>query len=80
MNPASSLDPKSAAAIEDLIAELREEYTIVIVTHSMQQAARTSDYTAFLYEGDLVEFGPTQKIFHKPQKKETENYITGRFG
>ncbi len=78
--PASSLDPKSAAAIEDLIAELREDYTIAIVTHSMQQAARTSDYTAFLYEGDLIEFGPTQKIFHKPKKKETENYITGRFG
>ncbi len=78
--PASSLDPKSAAAIEDLIAELREDYTIAIVTHSMQQAARTSDYTAFLYEGDLIEFGLTQKIFHKPKKKETENYITGRFG
>ena len=78
--PASSLDPKSAAAIENLIAELREDYTIAIVTHSMQQAARTSDYTAFLYEGDLIEFGPTQKIFHKPKKKETENYITGRFG
>ena len=78
--PASSLDPKSAAAIEDLIAELREDYTIAIVTHSMQQAARTSDYTAFLYEGDLIEFGPTQKIFHKPAKKATENYITGRFG
>jgi len=78
--PASSLDPKSAAAIEDLIAELREDYTIVIVTHSMQQAARASDYTAFLFEGDLIEFGPTQQIFHKPAKKETENYITGRFG
>jgi phosphate transport system ATP-binding protein len=78
--PASSLDPKSAAAIENLIAELREDYTIAIVTHSMQQAARTSDYTAFLYEGDLIEFGLTQKIFHKPKRKETENYITGRFG
>jgi phosphate transport system ATP-binding protein len=78
--PASSLDPKSAAAIEELIRELREDYTIAIVTHSMQQAARTSDYTAFLYEGDLIEFGLTQKIFHKPKKKETENYITGRFG
>ncbi len=78
--PASSLDPKSAAAIEDLIAELRQDYTIAIVTHSMQQAARTSDYTAFLYEGDLIEFDRTQKIFHKPEKKETENYITGRFG
>jgi phosphate transport system ATP-binding protein len=78
--PASSLDPKSAAAIEDLIAELREDYTIAIVTHSMQQAARTSDYTAFLYEGHLIEFGSTGQIFHKPKKKETENYITGRFG
>lgn len=78
--PASSLDPKSAAAIEDLIAELRQDYTIVIVTHSMQQAARTSDYTAFLYEGHLIEFGPTQAIFTKPARKETENYITGRFG
>ena len=78
--PASSLDPKSAAAIEELISELRQEYTIVIVTHSMQQAARTSDYTAFLYEGVLVEFGPTQKIFTNPECEETENYITGRFG
>ena len=78
--PASSLDPKSAAAIEDLIAELRAEYTIAIVTHSMQQAARTSDFTAFLYEGELIEFGPTQQIFTNPEKKETENYITGRFG
>ena len=78
--PASSLDPKSAAAIEELISELRQEYTIVIVTHSMQQAARTSDYTAFLYEGVLVEFGPTQKIFTNPEREETENYITGRFG
>ncbi len=78
--PASSLDPKSAAAIEDLITELRQDYTIVIVTHSMQQAARTSDYTAFLYEGDLIEYGPTQRIFTKPEKQATENYITGRFG
>ena len=78
--PASSLDPRSAAAIEDLIAELREDYTIAIVTHSMQQAARASDYTAFLYEGELIEFGPTEQVFTKPEKQRTENYITGRFG
>ena len=78
--PASSLDPRSAAAIEDLIAELREDYTIAIVTHSMQQAARASDYTAFLYEGELIEFGPTEQVFTKPEKQQTENYITGRFG
>ncbi len=78
--PASSLDPRSAAAIEDLIMELRQDYTIIIVTHNMQQAARASDYTAFFYEGDLVEFGPTKKLFTKPEKKQTENYITGRFG
>jgi phosphate transport system ATP-binding protein len=78
--PASSLDPRSTAAIEDLILELRRDYTIVIVTHNMQQAARASDYTAFLFEGNLVEFGPTKKLFTKPEKKQTENYITGRFG
>jgi phosphate transport system ATP-binding protein len=78
--PASSLDPRSAAAIEDLILELRQDYTIVIVTHNMQQAARASDFTAFFYEGDLVEFGATKKLFTKPEKKQTENYITGRFG
>lgn len=78
--PASSLDPRSAAAIEDLILELRQDYTIVIVTHNMQQAARASDYTAFFYEGNLVEFGPTKRLFTKPEKKQTENYITGRFG
>jgi phosphate transport system ATP-binding protein len=78
--PCSALDPRSTAAIEDLIAELRREYTIVIVTHNMQQAARASDFTAFLYQGDLVESGPTDDIFTHPQKKETENYITGRFG
>jgi phosphate transport system ATP-binding protein len=78
--PASSLDPRSAAAIEDLIAELREDYTIAIVTHSMQQAARASDYTAFLYEGELIEFGPTEQVFTKPEQQRTENYITGRFG
>ena len=78
--PASSLDPKSTAAIEDLMAELRNEYTIVIVTHNMQQAARASDYTAYMFEGNLVEFGPTQQIFTNPEREETENYITGRFG
>jgi len=78
--PCSALDPRSTDAIEELIAELRQEYTIVIVTHNMQQAARASDYTAFLYEGDLVEFGPTEDIFTRPKNKQTENYITGRFG
>jgi len=78
--PCSALDPRSTTRIEDLIAELRGEYTIIIVTHNMQQAARVSDYTAFLYEGALVEVGPTKQLFTKPQKKETEDYITGRFG
>jgi len=78
--PCASLDPRSTVAIEDLIAELREEYTIVIVTHNMQQAGRSSDFTAFMYEGNLVEFGPTQQIFTRPENKQTENYITGRFG
>jgi phosphate transport system ATP-binding protein len=78
--PCSALDPRSTDAIEELIAELRQEFTIVIVTHNMQQAARTSDYTAFLYEGDLIEFGATKNIFTRPQNKRTENYITGRFG
>ncbi|MFH2124834.1 MAG: phosphate ABC transporter ATP-binding protein PstB [Pseudomonadota bacterium] len=78
--PASALDPKSTIRIEDLIGELRNEYTIVIVTHNMQQAARISDYTAFFYEGHLVEFNATKKIFTKPREKQTEDYITGRFG
>ena len=78
--PASALDPQSTAKIEDLIDELRRDYTIVIVTHNMQQAARVSDLTAFLYEGHLIETGPTKQIFTKPQKKKTEDYITGRFG
>ena len=78
--PCSALDPRSTTRIEDLIGELRGEYTIIIVTHNMQQAARVSDYTAFLYEGVLIEFGPTKQLFTKPQKKETEDYITGRFG
>lgn len=78
--PCSALDPRSTTRIEDLIGELRGEYTIIIVTHNMQQAARVSDYTAFLYEGVLIEFGPTRQLFTKPVKKETEDYITGRFG
>jgi phosphate transport system ATP-binding protein len=78
--PCSALDPKSTAAIEDLISELRQSFTIVIVTHNMQQAARTSDYCAFMYQGTLVEFGSTEKIFTKPDNEQTENYITGRFG
>jgi phosphate transport system ATP-binding protein len=78
--PTSALDPRSTARIEDLIGELRGQYTIVIVTHNMQQAARVSDYTAFLYEGLLVEFGSTQRLFTKPAQKQTEDYITGRFG
>ena len=78
--PCSALDPRSTTRIEDLIGELRGDYTIIIVTHNMQQAARVSDYTAFLYEGSLIEFGETRRLFTKPQKKETEDYITGRFG
>ncbi|MFQ5631817.1 MAG: phosphate ABC transporter ATP-binding protein PstB [bacterium] len=78
--PASALDPKSTARIEDLIGELRRDYAIVIVTHNMQQAARVSDHTAFFYEGHLVEFGDTKKVFTKPDNQQTEDYITGRFG
>lgn len=78
--PASALDPRSTARIEDLIGELREKYTIVIVTHNMQQASRVSDYTAFFFEGKLIEFDQTRKIFTKPGEKQTEDYITGRFG
>ena len=78
--PCSALDPRSTDAIETLIAELAKDYTIALVTHNMQQAARASDYTAFLYEGELIEFDATQDIFTKPQHKRTENYITGRFG
>ena len=78
--PASALDPKSTAKIEDLIDDLKKQYTIVIVTHNMQQAARVSDFTAFFYEGRIVETGPTQQIFTKPARKQTEDYITGRFG
>ena len=78
--PASALDPISTAKIEDLIGELKKNYTIVIVTHNMQQAARVSDYTAFFYEGHLIEFDVTKLIFTKPKIKRTEDYITGRFG
>ena len=78
--PTSSLDPKSTDAIENLIAELRDDYTIVIVTHNMQQAARISDVTCYMFEGVMVEVGPTAELFTKPKKKETEDYITGRFG
>jgi len=78
--PASALDPKSTAKIEELIGELQKKYTIIIVTHNMQQAARVSDHTAFFYEGRLIEIGETEKIFTKPEKKHTEDYITGRFG
>ena len=78
--PASALDPKSTQAIEDLIFDLKREYTIVIVTHNMQQAARVSDTTAFFFEGKLIESGPTQQLFTHPKEKQTEDYITGRFG
>jgi phosphate transport system ATP-binding protein len=78
--PASALDPLATQKIEELIFELREQYTIVIVTHNMQQAARISDYTAFFYLGELIEFGETDQIFTRPKLKKTEDYITGRFG
>ena len=78
--PASALDPISTSKIEELIHELKENYTIIIVTHNMQQAARTSDYTAFFYLGELIEMDKTKTIFTKPSKKQTEDYITGRFG
>ncbi|MFZ5576371.1 MAG: phosphate ABC transporter ATP-binding protein PstB [Pseudomonadota bacterium] len=78
--PTSALDPISTAKIEELINELKSDYTIAIVTHNMQQAARISDYTAFMYLGELVEFNETSTIFMKPDKKQTEDYITGRFG
>jgi phosphate transport system ATP-binding protein len=78
--PCSALDPISTGKIEELIHELKSDYTVVIVTHNMQQAARCSDYTAYMYLGDLVEFGPTAELFMKPKKRDTEDYITGRFG
>ncbi len=78
--PCSALDPISTAKIEELIDELKADYTVAIVTHNLQQAARVSDYTAYMYLGDLIEFGVTDQIFVKPKRKETEDYITGRFG
>lgn len=78
--PCSALDPISTAKIEDLINNLKHDYTIIIVTHNMQQAARVSDYTAFFLLGEVIEFGKTKQIFEKPEKKVTEDYITGRFG
>ena len=78
--PCSALDPISTAKIEELIEELKQDYTVAIVTHNMQQAARVSDYTAYMYLGELMEFGETDQIFIKPRRKETEDYITGRFG
>ncbi|MEY2895807.1 MAG: hypothetical protein RL669_76 [Pseudomonadota bacterium] len=78
--PCSALDPISTAKIEELIEELKADYTVAIVTHNMQQAARVSDYTAYMYLGELIEFGETDQIFIKPKRKETEDYITGRFG
>jgi phosphate transport system ATP-binding protein len=78
--PTSSLDPIATAKIEDLMNDLKKNYTVIIVTHNMQQAARISDYTAFMYLGELIEFGETEQIFENPQETLTENYITGRFG
>lgn len=78
--PCSSLDPIATAKIEDLMLELKKKYTVIIVTHNMQQAARVSDFTAYMYLGKLIEFGPTKQIFENPKEELTENYITGRFG
>ena len=78
--PTSALDPISTAKIEELVNELKADYTIAIVTHNMQQAARISDFTAYMYLGELIEFGKTEQIFIKPRKQATEDYITGRFG
>jgi phosphate transport system ATP-binding protein len=78
--PCSALDPISTSKIEELITELKSDYTVLIVTHNMQQAARCSDYTAYMYLGDLIEYGATDELFFKPKRKETEDYITGRFG
>ena len=78
--PTSALDPISTAKVEELVHELKNDYTVAIVTHNMQQAARVSDFTAYMYLGELVEFGRTDEIFIKPKKKDTEDYITGRFG
>ena len=78
--PTSALDPISTSRIEELVTELKEKYTIVMVTHNMQQAVRVSDYTAFFLMGELVEYGSTEDVFSKPKDKRTEDYITGRFG
>jgi phosphate transport system ATP-binding protein len=78
--PTSALDPISTAKVEELVHELKSDYTVAIVTHNMQQAARVSDFTAFMYVGELVEFSETKQMFIKPSKKQTEDYITGRFG
>ncbi|XAM00682.1 phosphate ABC transporter ATP-binding protein PstB [Phycisphaeraceae bacterium D3-23] len=78
--PCSALDPKSTARIEELVDELRGRYTILMVTHNMQQAARVSDETAFMFQGELIEFGRTEQVFHEPKEKQTEDYISGRFG
>jgi phosphate transport system ATP-binding protein len=78
--PTSALDPISTAKVEELVSELKKDYTVAIVTHNMQQAARVSDFTAYMYLGELVEFGETDQIFMKPSRQETEDYITGRFG
>ena len=78
--PASALDPVATAKIEELILDLRKNFTIVIVTHNMQQASRISDYTAFFYLGELIEYDATRKIFMNPAQKQTEDYVTGRFG
>jgi phosphate transport system ATP-binding protein len=78
--PTSALDPISTAKVEELVSELKKEYTVAIVTHNMQQAARVSNFTAYMYLGELVEFGQTEQIFMKPARQETEDYITGRFG
>ncbi|MCQ5376238.1 MAG: ATP-binding cassette domain-containing protein, partial [Methanomassiliicoccales archaeon] len=78
--PCSALDPIATAKIEDLLVDLKKDYTVVIVTHNMQQAARVADTTAFFYMGELIEIGETRRIFEKPEKKLTEQYITGRFG
>jgi phosphate transport system ATP-binding protein len=78
--PTSALDPISTAKVEELVHELKQDFTIVIVTHNMQQAARVSDYTAYMYLGEMIEYDVTDTIFIKPKKKQTEDYITGRFG
>ena len=78
--PTSALDPIAAAKVEELILELKKDYTIIMVTHSMQQAARISDYTAFFYQGELIEYDETSSIFNNPKEKRTEDYIRGRFG